>query len=46
MFSIVYKNRVVDVRYMLPTVGDTVYIHGVSRTIVEVNYYAKVVWVV
>lgn len=45
MFSIIYRNRVVDVRYMNPIVGDTVYINGNPRVIVEVNYYAKAVWV-
>lgn len=41
MFSIIYNNRVIAVEYFLPIVGKK----WRDFTIVEVNYYAKAVWV-
>lgn len=45
MFSIIYNNRVITCRYFTPVVGDKVRVNNRDFTIVEVNYYAKAVWV-
>lgn len=42
MFSIIYQNRVIAVDYFTPVVG----MKWRGHTIIEVNYYAKAVWVV
>jgi len=41
MYAIIYNNRVIACEYFNPVVGDK----WREYTIVEVNYYAKAVWV-
>lgn len=42
MFSVIHNDRVIAVEYFIPVVGCL----WRDYTIVEVNYYAKAVWVV